>query len=114
MPSMLNTAAVEESTYIITISCKNAAGSGVTPNSCKWRLLDEDGNTVNNRTLTTVPVALSTAMNIILSSHDLALPDPTKPRRKVLIVAKYNETGGTSKPLNDEVTFNIIGLQGVT
>ena len=114
MPSFLNTAAVEESSFIIVVSCKNAAGNGVVPNSMKWKLIDEDDNTVNSRTLSTYVGTLSTAMNIVLSSNDLSLPNPQKPRRKVTIVAKYTGAEGTSLPLNDEVTFSIVGLQGVT
>lgn len=114
MPSTLNTNAIEESTYIVTVSCKNAAGTGVTPNSMKWQLTDEDNLIVNSRTLTTYAGTLSTAMNIVLSSNDLALLDAQKPRRKVTIIARYTGSEGSSLPLNDEVTFNIIGLQGVT
>ncbi len=114
MPSHLNTNAIEEGTFVVTVSCKTSTGGRVTPNSCKWKLTDEDGNHVNSRTLSTIAAALSTAMNIVLSSNDLALPNPAKPRRKVTIIAKYNASEGDSLPLNDEVTFNIIGLQGIT
>lgn len=114
MPTHLSTAANEEGTYVITVSCKNATGGKVIPNSCKWKLIDEDGNHVNSRTLSTIAVALSTAMKIVLSSNDLALPDPQKPRRMVTIVAKYTGNEGTSLPLTDEVTFNIVGLRGIT
>jgi hypothetical protein len=114
MPTHLNTKAVEESSYVVTVSCKNATGGKVTPNSCKWKLLDEDGNHVNSRVLTTISAALSTAMKIVLSSNDLALPDSQKPRRKVVIIAKYTGNEGTSLPLTDEVTFDIVGVQGIT
>ncbi len=114
MPTHLNTKAVEESSYVVTVSCKTATGAAVTPNSCKWKLLDEDGNHVNSRVLTTISATLSTAMKIVLSSDDLALPDSQKPRRKVVIIATYTGNEGTSLPLTDEVTFDIVGLQGIT
>ena len=114
MPTMLNTKAIEESSYVITVSCKNVSGAGVIPNSLKWKLTDEDGNTVNSRTLSTYAGALSTAMNIVLSSNDLALTDHSKPRRVVTIIAKYTGSEGTSLPLTDEVKFDILNLQGIT
>lgn len=103
--------AVEESTFVVTNAFLDAAGTAVTPTSATWSLFDKDGNVVNGRSA--VPISpLASSVDIVLSGDDLQIADGKT--RKLTIQAVYDSTEGSDLPLNDELTFYIERLVGVT
>lgn len=111
MPTMIKTQAVEESTYVVTVSFFNAAGTAVTPKSATWTLTDKDGAVVNSRNAVTIS-SLDTSVDIVLSGNDLQIADGKT--RKLLVQAIYDSTEGSDLPLNDELEFQIHRLVGVS
>lgn len=111
MPTTIKTQAVEESTYVVTVSFTNAAGTAVTPTSATWSLLDKDGEIVNSRNAVTIS-SLSTSVDILLSGDDLQIADGKT--RKLLVEAVYSSDEGSNLPLKDQLTFQIQDLVGVS
>lgn len=111
MPTELTTQAVEESTFVVTAAFTDAAGTAVTPKSATWSLFDKDGNAVNSRADVTIS-PLASSVDIVLSGDDLQIADGKT--RKLTIKAVYDSDEGTDLPLNDELTFQIQRLVGVT
>jgi hypothetical protein len=71
MDNTLATHALEESTYYITVTCKNKNDVEQAPTVLKWTLTDMAGTVINNRD--EVSVANPTASEeITLSGDDLA------------------------------------------
>lgn len=110
MPSILTTAAIEESTYIVTVTATDEDGDAVTFNSFNWTLRGSDGEVVNSRN-GIVPASLESPINIVLSGDDLDLADG--PERTLILQATYDSTLGNNLPIKDQVLINIKGLAGV-
>lgn len=111
MPTTIKTQAVEESTYVVTVSFTNAAGTAVTPSSASWSLFDKDGDVVNSRSAVAIS-SLDTSVDIVLSGDDLQIA--VGKTRKLLVQAVYSSDEGSNLPLNDQMTFQIQDLVGVT
>jgi len=106
--STLSTEAVEESTYVATLTFTDAAGSAVTPTTVKWSLSDFDGNLINNRA--TVTATPGTSVDVVLSGDDLALQNGEGNKvawRLLTIQATYTSTEGVGLPLNEEYAFKV-------
>lgn len=105
--------AVEESTYIVPIAAfYDDAGSAITPATFTWSLTDQEDAAVNART--DVAITVATAIDIVLSGDDLALPNESKPWRYVTLEYTYNSDAGTGLPGKQLVGFEIVPLAVVT
>lgn len=114
MTITLETHATEKSTFIITASFKDAAGSAVVPNSVIWTLSDKSGIIVNDRSgISETP---GSSIDIVLFGNDLAIQDgETNIGERVLTIeATYNSTEGSNLPLKAEVYFIVDNLKIVT
>lgn len=106
-------AAYEESTYVVTATFTNEAGTSVVPISVKWSLLDTDGTIKNGRSQVSV-ATIATSVNIVLKGTDLTVITGDTGDRLLLVEATYTSTYGTALPLKKEYAFNIGRLKGVT
>lgn len=114
MTISLHRDAIENSTYIVTVSFKDSTGSAVAPTLASWSLFDEDGNIVNLRSQVDIPSPGSEEA-VVLTDDDLALPDDTKPMRYLLIEALYDSVVyGNDLSLREEIKFKISNLQSFT
>lgn len=111
MTVALDKDAVEESTFIISLSFRDELNQPVTPLQATWTLSTESGDVVNNRE--NIPVVpLESDSFIVLTGPDLALPDSDDRTRLVLIQSSYNSVKyGSNLQLNEEVSFKITDLK---
>ena len=104
--------AVEESTYIIPIAAfYDEDDTAITPNAITWSLHDGYDDVVNSRNA--VVATAATAIDIVLSGADLAVPDAGQPARYVTIEYTYDSDAGSDLPGKHQVAFNIIGFPTV-
>lgn len=109
MPRTLEEKAVEEGTYPIIVEFHDGDGAPIIPNAgLSWTLTDADGNVINNRS--EQPLPSQSSVTIPLKGADLALPNPKKTKRILLVEGTYNSDMGNDLPLLDEVTFYITDL----
>ena len=111
MPTTLTTQAVEESTFVVTAAFTDEDAVAVVPKTAVWTLSDKDGTVINGRLDVTIS-PLAASVDIVLSGDDLAIADGKT--RKLTIKATYDSDAGTDLPLNDELSFQIQRLVGVT
>ena len=105
--------AVEESTYIVAVGAfYDEDGTAVTPATFTWTLSDQDNDTVNSRAA--VVATAASAIDVVLSGDDLAMPDESKPWRYVTIEYTYNSDAGTGLPGKQLIGFEIVPLAMVT
>ena len=105
--------AVEEASYIVAIGAfYDDDGTAIAPATFTWSLTDQDDAVVNSRT--DVSVTVATAIDIVLSGNDLALPNEAKPWRYVTLEYTYNSDAGTGLPGKQLVSFEIMPLAVVT
>lgn len=113
----LSGTAVEESTYVITATFTDSAGSAVVPNTLKWSLSDFNGTLINNRGTVNVGTP-GTSNTIVLSGDDLALLTGEATNeiawRLFTVQATYTSTEGSGLPLNDEYAFKLRPLVRIT
>ena len=109
MPTVLTAKAADKSTYKITATFKDSAGTLVVPDSVVWQLTNLRGRTVNSRTGTTVTPA--SAIDIILSGEDLDAKDGQG--RVLTVEAVYDSDEGNNLPLKDEAMFEVEDLLNV-
>lgn len=111
---LLETPAIEQSTYAIDVSFTDENGVPLTPNSgLTWSLVDTLGVIVNSRQ--DVAIAAASTITVVLSGNDLALSSTLLSTwRKLLVEGTYNSSLGSNLPLRQEVTFNIEPLAGVS
>jgi len=109
----LTSKAVEESSYIVAIGAfYDDAAAAITPATFTWSMTDQDDKAVNART--DVSVTVATAIDIVLSGNDLALPNQSKPWRYVTLEYTYDSDAGTGLPGKQLVAFEIVPLAVVT
>lgn len=107
----------EESSGVATVAFTDEDGNAVTPNSIKWSLVDDDGDTINNRDqVDFTPVASS--VEILLSGDDLAIQEAETAeisvKRHIVIEATYNSaTHGNNIPLKEQGTFYVDNLKKI-
>jgi hypothetical protein len=106
-------AAYEESTYVVTATFTNEAGTSVVPTSVKWSLLNTDGTIKNGRSQVSV-ATIATSVNIVLKATDLTVITGDTGDRILLVEATYTSSYGTGLPLKKEYPFNITRLKGIT
>ena len=108
MPTKLTTKAIEKSTYIVNAAFEDENENPVTPAAVNWTLTDEYGGTIATGTI--VP---STAVDIVLSGDDLALPLTNKPTRLLLVEGTYVSNLG-ELPYKDVARFEIDPIRAVS
>ena len=108
----LETEALEQGAYTVTVAFTDEDGAAVTPNSIVWALTDDQGRTINSRSAVTA-TAPAASYNIILSGSDLAIPRAGELDRIVTVEATYDSSYGTSLPFKDEITFKVHPLTNV-
>lgn len=113
MPTVITTRAIEESTFVVSVSFFDEGGDAVVPNSATWSLLDLDGNIINNRDGVTI-IPLASTVSIVLSGDDLAINplDQQNQWRRLLVDAVYDSDLGLGLPLADELQFKVSNLVG--
>jgi len=111
MPTELSTNAVELSTYQVTFSFTDEAGTAVTPNALTWTLTAADGTVINSRSSVAVPGGdLAASVTITLSGNDLSLPAGLGRTRHLTVVGTYDSDAGTDLPILDVAIFDVINL----
>ena len=112
MPTTLTDTAIEESTFVLTLSFTDEDDAAVTPKTGTWTLTDEAGNVINSR-LDVEISALASSVDIVLSGDDLAI-GTYGGQRVLLFEGTYDSDAGTDLPLKDQVRFTIDNLVGVS
>jgi hypothetical protein len=111
MPVNLSVAARDRSTYVVTVGFLDADGSGVTPTSVHWTLVNGLGAIVNARENVSATPAAS--VPVVLSGDDLRFSDG--PDRHLLVEAVYDSAVyGNDLPLREEIRFKVIDLLEAT
>lgn len=107
----LSVAAVEESTYVVTLAFADKAGDPVTPDSATWTLTDGDGTVLNSRSAVAI-TPLAASVDVVLSGDDLAMQagETQYGLRLLTVQAVYTSTEGAGLPLNAEYQFQVDGL----
>lgn len=104
-------APTEQSTYVVTVAFFDSAGAAVTPKLASWTLKDQDGAIINGRDAVNIDTPKATE-TVVLTGLDLALPDPKKPYRYLLIEAVYDSVlYGNDLNLREEGKFKIANLE---
>ena len=113
MPIKATTYAVEKSTYAVVVAFTDEDGAAVTPNSVIWRLEDDYGRTINNRTAQSVTPGGSVA--IVLSGDDLQLLDQDNESeiRRLIIDAPYNSSLGSNLSNSEGYEFRVLNTNAV-
>lgn len=105
------TAAVEESTAVVTVAFTDETGVAVVPTTITWSLRDENGSIINSRSA--VSASPASSINIVLSGNDL-IYNIKQTKRFLTVYATYTSTYGTGLPLNLEYEIPITPLEGVS
>ncbi len=108
MPVTLSTNAVEESTYILTITLKDQDDNLITPKTLIWTLTDENGTVINSREDVSVSNP-SSSESIALTGDDLALSGVSR-TRIITFEATYDGDLGSDLNLKESATFQIDDL----
>lgn len=108
--SELATAANDQSTYVVTLTYTDKAGSAITPLTAAWTLSDGDGTVVNSRTDVAIPIP-GTTNDVVLAGDDLKFSDG--PKRLLTVEGTYNSDEGSGLPFKDEVRFLVCDLTNV-
>lgn len=116
MPTEFTTsqAAVERSTYVVTVSFTDEDGNAVTPNAgLKWSLVQEDKRTaVNSRS--DVALTPGTSVDIVLEGADLVVDAEKDYTWRYLVVeGTYDGAIGSNKPIKDHLKFPVQNIAKV-
>lgn len=104
----LTTEAVEQSTFVVTVSFTDETGAPVTPNAgLAWTLTDRQGNVINSRSA--VAITPGESVEIVLGGADLETGE-SDALRLLTVQGTYNSNAGTNLPLAEEVEFYVRGL----
>lgn len=109
--------AIEESTYVFTVTFTDEDDNAVIPNTITWSLTDNGGTAINSRTDVSVSVPAA-AIEITLSGDDLAIQaaevNSRTVRRRLIVEATYDSDLGSDLPLNGVAVFKIENLVKIT
>lgn len=114
MPSSITPAAVERSTYVLTLTFTDSGGTAVTPSAITWTLTRKDtGAIVNEREdIDLTPVAGGTTL--VLSGADLQVYSGDASDRRLLTVEwTYDADEGNDLPGKDQIDFQVLRLDAV-
>lgn len=106
----LTSAAVELSSFTVSVAFADENGDAVTPDTVTWSLVNLGGRVINSRQ--DVEVASPAAsIDIALNGDDLRVSGESASEQRLLIVrATYTASGGVSKNLNSAVLFSVLRL----
>jgi len=115
MPTILTTAVIEESTFIVTAAFTDDAGSAVIPNSgLNWTLTDSSGTIINNRDGIVIG-APAASVDIVLFGDDLAVLGSSDDFiRYLTIEGTYDSDAGSDLPIKDHARFVVTDLVAVS
>lgn len=113
MGIFLTKRATEQSTYVITLSYLDSAGSAVTPDSVTWTLTDLDGTVINSREDVAIG-SPSTTNDIVLSGDDLQIGTNDNGGRIITIEGVYDSDEGNNLPLKEVAKFYVDALKVVS
>ena len=116
MAELISTIAMEEGTYVVTLSFTDETGQAVAPSAATWTLTDNAGTVINSRDTVTIS-SPATTVNIVLSGDDLAVQSGETGyylERRILVEATYSSNLGTDLPMKWEGAFNVKNLTAVT
>lgn len=114
MAITLSTHAVEESTYVITVSFTDEDDNAITPITLTWTLVDTKGTVINSREDVVIGTP-SSSEDIVLSGDDLQITGSNDNRKRILAVeATYDSDAGSDLPLKQETQFIIDSLVAVS
>jgi len=102
----LDSRAIEQSTFPITMSFTDDTGTAVNPDTLFWTLIDINGNVINNRENVEISNPTST-QTITLSGDDLAIDDKTTKERILLVKGTYTSDLGSDLPIRKSLKFFI-------
>jgi hypothetical protein len=113
MTTKLTTQAIEQSTYVASVSFADSNGTSVVPTSATWTLLNSAGTVVNGRQ--DVSITPKATVTITLSGNDLRFLSGEKhaAQRFLLVEARYNSDYGTGLSMKDVASFYITNLVGI-
>lgn len=117
MPTALTVHAIEESTYVITVSFTDEDGNPKTPTSVIWSLTDKNNNIINSREdKVAIIVAPATSVEIVLSGDDLAMQagEWSGVKRILTVEAVYDSALGIGLPLKESAHFTLDNLVAVS
>lgn len=105
MPSELSEHAVERSTYVITAAFTDEDDNAVAPIAIAWSLKTIRGEIINSRD--GIALTPATAVDIVLTGADLAIPDTEDKKVIVELVGTYDSNAGAGLNLTESVTLSI-------
>jgi hypothetical protein len=107
-------AAVENGTFIVTVSFTDEDGNSVVPNSLMWSLVAADRVTVINSRSDVVINPPAASVDIVLTGPDL-VKDAGKlvSWRFLVIEGTYDGALGSNLPIVDHLHFPIVGIAKV-
>ena len=108
MVTTLSTKAMEQSTFVITVSFFDEDDNPVVPTAASWTLTDEAGNVINGRQ--GVAITPAATVDVVLQGNDLAVAGATEAGRIFTVSGTYNSDAGSGLPLKDHVRFVVEGL----
>ena len=108
--------AIEQSTYIITVSFFDEAEAAEDVKTLVWTLTDTLGNIINSRDQVEVSNPTSEE-SIVLSGDDLAIfddePSASEGKRLFTVEATYDSDLGSDLPLKGEANFTVVDLTAI-
>ena len=103
-------AAIEQSSYLITLDVYDEENQPVIPKTGVWSLTDSAGAVINERDQVVIS-SLAETMYVLLKGDDLALSagfTGTSEQRHFLFQGTYDSAHGSDNPLVDELIFPVI------
>lgn len=114
MPTLLDSYAIENSTFAIGAAFTDDAGDDVIPSAITWTLCDAAANIINSLKDETVDTPAA-SITIVLSGADLQILDEKNASeiRYLEISAVYDSSLGSDLPLKDRAEFKVINLKSI-
>ena len=114
MPVVIDTPAVEESTYVVTASFTDENDTPVVPNTITWSLTDLDGDPINYRSDVEV-LSPAASITLVLKGDDLqiAAGEGGSAQRILTLEATYDSSLGNDLPLKESMIFRVLDLTAV-
>jgi hypothetical protein len=111
MPTTIsNIKPVEGGTALVSAALYDEGGLQPTPVTVKWSLFRTDGTPIRED----VAMTPANPLAILLSGDDLAVFADDNFERVLLVEITYNSTNGDDLTLNDELTFMVQPLVGIS
>jgi hypothetical protein len=108
-------AAIEKSTFIVTVSFTDEDGNSVTPNAgLSWSLTKADRKTIINNREDVVIAVPAASVTIVLQGDDLVVEDDQDPSWRYLVIeGTYDSPLGNDLPFKDHLRFPVVDVAKV-